>query len=225
MTAEDLPAEQLPGLSDLPADGTGLPTSLLTNEAVLGLAFGAAPKPCEVSDPLADPVVDPAVTPGEDEPVAPTVDPGQGTPRFEDGFRDFRRVQAGSTGDGPVVEAFYVTTLTRDYQGARQRLDAGDGEYEHFLLESREGYDGETASGTFDTAVRDGYAGVGGTAANDPGTTNGTASLRIDTVGGSAGVSITCTPSGCQPDYTGLPKLGDLPTVPNPLADAPGTPV
>jgi hypothetical protein len=225
VTADDLPAEQLPGLSDLPDTGAGLPTSLLTNEAVLSLAFGVAPQPCDVSDPLADPVANPAVEPGEYE-GSPTVDPDQGSVNTDSGLTTLRAYEAGPGNGAGTADGLSFAKVQQDEQRTIQRLDVSDSEYGYSLITAEGEQGSETVAGEFDSSLRDGYAGVGGDLENELGTGDGAAGLSVSVIGKSAGVSITCTPSGCQPDYEGLPKVGDFPPeLPNPLAGDTGLPV
>jgi len=64
ITSNKLPAGSLPGLDALPSElaPSGVPTDLLTSEALVGLATGGAPGACEVVD-LEDPQVDPTDPP------------------------------------------------------------------------------------------------------------------------------------------------------------------
>lgn len=225
VTVDDLPAEQLPGLSDLPNTGAGLPTSLLTNQAVLSLGFGVVPDPCEVSDPLADPVANPAVEPGEYG-GSPTVDLNQGNFDTENGLSALRVYEIGPGNGAGTADGLSFAKVQQDEQRTVQRLDVSDSEYEYFVIDTEGKQEEETVIGEFDSSVRDGYAGLGGNVENGPGTGSGTAGLTVSVVGKSAGVSITCTPSGCQPDYEGIPKVGDFPPgLPNPLAGDTGVPV
>ena len=224
VTADDLPAEQLPGLSDLPNTGAGLPTSLLTNEAVLGLGFGVVPEPCAVSDPLADPVANPAVDPGEYE-GSPTVDLNQGSLNTDNGLIALRAYEVGPGNGAGTADGLSFLKLQQDEQRTIQRLDVSDSEYEYLLITSTSEQESETVAGEFDSSLRDGYAGAGGDLENELGTGNATVGLTVSVVGNEAGASISCTPSGCQPDYEGLPKFGDFPPeLPNPLAGDPGRP-
>jgi hypothetical protein len=224
VTSDDLPTEQLPGVSDLPK-GTlpGVPTSLLTNDAVFGLAFGVTPAPCDVSEPLASPVANPATSPGEYE-GSPTTNFDKGMIRTNDGVSIIRGAEFGP-GNGAGTADGSIGFIQRDGTGySFNRLDVSDSEYEYFVISQSGVASRENVVSEFDTSLRDGYAGVGGDLQNEPGTSNGEAGLRISAIGRKAGFSLTCTPSGCQPDYDGLPKLGSLPTFPNPLAGDTGLP-
>lgn len=224
VTAEDLPTGLLPGLSDLPNTGAGLPTSILTNEAVLGLALGVVPAPCDVSDPLADPVVNPAVEPGEyDGP--PTLDLTQGSFDTENGL-DILRVYEIGLGDGAgTTEGISLLKLQQDEQRILQELEIYDSEYDYLLVSTDGKQSNRTVTGGLESSIRDGYVGLDSDVENELGTGNVTAGLTASVVGNEATVSITCTPSGCQPDYEGLPKLGDFPPeLPNPLAGDTGLP-
>jgi hypothetical protein len=224
VTPDDLPADQLPGLSDLPNTGAGLPTSLLTNDAVLGLTFGIVPAPCDVSDPLADPVANPAVEPGEYE-GSPTVDLNQGSFSTDNGLSALRVYEIGPGNGAGTAEGLSFMKIQQDEQRLVQELDVSDSEYEYFLIDTEGKQENGTLTGAVDSSIRDGYAGVGGDLENELGTGNGTAGLSVSVVGREASVGITCTPSGCQPTYDGVPKVGDFPPeLPNPLAGETGLP-
>jgi hypothetical protein len=224
VTPDDLPTEELPGLSDLPNTGAGLPTSLLTNEAVLSLAFGVTPTPCEVSDPIADPIANPAVEPGEYE-GSPTVDLNQGSFSTDNGLTALRAYELGPGNGAGTADGLSFVKVQQDEQRTIQRLDVSDSEYEYLLITTRGEQENETVAGEFDSSLRDGYAGVGGDLENELGTGNATAGLTVSVVGNEAGASISCTPSGCKPGYEGLPKFGDFPPeLPNPLAGDAGLP-
>jgi|GEM_PF-1686931 len=64
--SSDLPAEALPSIQDLPQEAvpSGVPTSILSNDAVLGIALGLVPAPCDIQTPN-DPSVDPTDPPSE----------------------------------------------------------------------------------------------------------------------------------------------------------------
>lgn len=225
VTVDDLPAEQLPGLSDLPNTGAGLPMSLLTNEAVLSLGLGVVPDPCEVSDPLADPVANPAVEPGEYE-GSPAVDLNQGNFDTENGLTALRAYEIGPGNGAGTADGLSFVKIQQDEQRMFQQLDITDSEYEYFVIDTEGKQEDETVIGEFDSSVRDGYAGLGGNVENELGAGSGTAGLTVSAIGKSAGVSITCTPSGCQPDYEGIPKVGDFPPgLPNLLAGDTDIPV
>ena len=64
--SSDLPAEALPSIQDLPKEAvpSGVPTSILSNDAVLGIALGLVPAPCDIQTPN-DPSVDPTDPPSD----------------------------------------------------------------------------------------------------------------------------------------------------------------
>ena len=223
----DLPLERAPGVSDLPP-GTlpGVPTSLLTNDAVFGLAFGVAPDPCDVTDPVVEPVAEPAVEPGEYE-GSPTFDVDNGMINTDDGFYGVRMIEIGPGNGAGTADGVYALVVNQDEQTAIHELEVADSEYDYLLLNARGTQEDGTASGSGDIAVREdmspSYVGVSPEFSNELGTSNGDATITVEVIGKSVGGSISCDASGCQPDYTGLPKLGELPTIPNPLADAGGS--
>ncbi|MFT4905264.1 MAG: hypothetical protein ACI8UR_001838 [Natronomonas sp.] len=96
---ETVPLGQLPGLGDLPSalQPPGVPTDLLTPEAVVGIVFGAVPNQCEVQDPY-DPSVDP---------TDPPRDPGV----------DVTVARAGQYRDGAVALVYYDVTLNESGEG------------------------------------------------------------------------------------------------------------
>jgi len=48
--------------------------------------------------------------------------------------------------------------------------------------------------------------------------------VTVEVFGSSVGGSVTCDGSACQPDYSGLPKFGGVPAVPNPFGGSPPIP-
>ena len=62
----DFPLEALPSIQDLPQEPipSGVPTSILSNQAVLGLVLGIVPAPCDIQTPN-DPSVDPTDPPSD----------------------------------------------------------------------------------------------------------------------------------------------------------------
>ncbi len=66
LEAGDLPADALPGPDDIPEEFAppGVPTTIVTNDAVLSIAFGMMPAPCEVFNP-SDPQINPADLPDD----------------------------------------------------------------------------------------------------------------------------------------------------------------
>jgi hypothetical protein len=221
VTPSDLPLERAPGVSDLPS-GTlpGVPTSLLTNDAVFGLAFSVAPDPCDATDPVAEPAANPAVEPGEYE-GSPTFDVDNGGMSTDNGFSGVRAIEIGPGNGAGTADGVYALVLNQNRQTAVHELEVSDSEYDYLLLNARGTQEDGTASGTSDIAVRDdmspSYAGVSPEFSNELGTTNGDASITVEVVGRSVGGSLSCDASGCQPGYDGLPKLSELPTIPNPL--------
>lgn len=223
VTPEDLPTGQLPGLSDLPK-GTlpGVPTSLLTNDAVLGLAFGVAPAPCEVSQPLVAPVVSPAAEPGSID--SNLVDTNRGSVDTSNGLNTLRVIQVGPGGNIGSLNSVSALVLEREQQKGFLRLDLDNSEYQYFFLKSVSDRQGGTTASNLQTSLRDGYAGVGGTVERGRQRGVGAGKLRAELFGNNVGVGFTCDSGGCRPTYDGLPKFGDLPTVPNPLAGDTGLP-
>ncbi len=220
---DDLPAEQLPGLSDLPK-GTlpGVPTSLLTNDAVLGLAFGAAPAPCEVTKPLADPVANPAAEPGQS---SPTFDVGNGGFSTQDGLSGVRMFEVGPGGNIGTADGVSAVVLSQEQQAGVFEVDASNSEYQYVLIDTRtERADGVT-SGDYQTSLREDYAGLDTGFENGPETGEFSGEVAPSVVQKQiVKLRLECDSSGCQPSYSGLPSLGALPEIPNPLAGDPGLP-
>ena len=117
VSSDDLPSGALPGLDTLPNEAAppGVPTPLLTSDALLGLALGPVPGGCEVVN-LNDPQLDPTDPPSDPDQTAMVK-------RFErrDGGTTATLYYFGtldqSADDGPSIKAkpgWYITSDTQD---------------------------------------------------------------------------------------------------------------
>ncbi len=220
---DDLPTEQLPGLSDLPK-GTlpGVPTSLLTNDAVLGLAFGATPAPCEVTQPVLDPVANPANEPGQ---ASPTFDVGDGAMSTDNGFSAVRFFEVGPGGNLGTADGVYAVVLNEDKQDAVYEMDISNSEYQYVLIDTRGTREGNVTSGELETSLREDYLGLATDFENGPGQGEFSGGVAPSVVQKQIiKLELQCDASGCQPSYSGLPSLGALPELPNPIAGGAGLP-
>ncbi|WP_254823906.1 hypothetical protein [Haloglomus halophilum] len=214
---EDLPEEELPGLTDLPPDLVpGLPTQILSNEAVLGLAYGVVPAPCDVSKPLLEPVADPA-TPYEEYQGEPTFET-DGAQSFQNGISALRTFEAGLSNGGPGLDGTFATVLDREKQDGVLELSAGDEEYEYAQANGRLTQQDGVVTGSLGLSLRGDESpsllGVDVETRNELGVGNSSRSVTVDLFGSNVGVSLDCDATTCQPDYDGLPKLGALPEIP-----------
>lgn len=129
---QDLPVGALPSLGDLP-DGLqppGVPASLITPEAVLGIVLGIAPAPCEVVNPN-DPQIDPTDPPDEPRGTLDVArfgeynDGGVGLVYYEGTLDD-------SEG-GPSIDGMSGLLLTPEYGDVDQKLVLDDGRNDYGL--------------------------------------------------------------------------------------------
>lgn len=143
---DQLPVEAIPGPADLPVEPyvPGVPTRLLTPEAVVGLVLGNVPGTCVLASPY-DPPVDPSNPPtdpsyGTDRTVQPTGDrqelAGNGWVILQDGG------PAAGVAGGPIA--------TSEAVGGVQSVRVTDGRSEDYL-----------ATGGYVFATRDARSGDG----------------------------------------------------------------
>jgi hypothetical protein len=143
---EDLPVGALPGLGELPdvAQPPGVPSTLITPEAVTGIVLGAVPGPCEVVDPT-DPQVDPTNLPEEPAGELNLVRLG-----LKDGGPDGVVVWQGTlneSGDGPGVDGMLYVTDNREFGDNGLDLAVNDGRHDYGAYPRvryhEDGYEGE----------------------------------------------------------------------------------
>jgi hypothetical protein len=129
---DDLPAESLPGLDDLPSGvvPSGVPTDLLSTQALLGIALGIIPAPCEVFNPN-DPPYDPIT--GDDE-----FDPAQDEEIQYIGENDggilavvLYDATLNESGNGPGISTVTAIGANPDYGDIDLRYGVKDGEKEY----------------------------------------------------------------------------------------------
>lgn len=130
--ADDLPAESLPGLDDVPSEAapSGVPTDLLTTRTLLAIATGIAPGPCEVVNPN-DPPYDPVtgeddIEPGYNEDVeylGPNNGGVLGVVHYD--------VTLNESGEGPGISGVSVLSVNPEDGDIQQELAVNDGEKEY----------------------------------------------------------------------------------------------
>jgi len=187
----EVPYSELPWVSDLPeeAQPPGVPTDIITPEAVAGIAVGATPNQCEVQDPN-----DPSYDPREGD-----VDPNA----------DYNVARSGEHEDGAVALVFYEATIddsndgpgVAGYVGGLGTSEFGDADAEVMLN------DGEKDYGV---APRVRY--------QDNGTTY-YAENDVRALNSRLGVEVDCDGEECQPGTRGLPQFVEAPAIPAPTSE------
>jgi hypothetical protein len=126
----DLPAEALPSVQDLPQEAlpSGVPTSILSNEAVLGIVLGLVPAPCEVQTPN-DPSVDPTDPPSDPGYNFDVVRFGQ----YKDGGAALMTYDGtlNESGEGPGVSGMFGGLATSEFGDIDSELVVNDGEKDY----------------------------------------------------------------------------------------------
>jgi hypothetical protein len=127
---ETVPLGQLPGLGALPSalQPPGVPTDLLTPEAVVGIVFGAVPNQCEVVNPY-DPPVDPT-----DPPRDPAVDVEvQRLGEYNGGPVGVVRLDAtlDESGEGPGATVVVGALANPEFGDIDLSLTVNDGEKDY----------------------------------------------------------------------------------------------
>jgi hypothetical protein len=129
---DDVPAQSLPGLDDLPSEAvpSGVPTDLLSTQALLGIVFGITPAPCEVVNPN-DPPYDPVT--GDDE-----FDPAYDEEVQYIGENDggilavfLYDATLNESGNGPGISTVTAIGANPDYGDIDLRYGVEDGEKEY----------------------------------------------------------------------------------------------
>jgi hypothetical protein len=158
--SSDLPAEALPSIQDLPKEAvpSGVPTSILSNDAVLGIALGLIPAPCEVVTPN-DPPVDPT-----DPPSEPAYDfDVQRFGQFQDGGVALITFDStlNESGEGPGVSGMFGGLTTSEFGDVDGELVVNDGEKD-YGVDPRFQYENDSFSGEAALLIFGKQAGVAG---------------------------------------------------------------
>lgn len=137
----DLPTEALPGLDDLPeeAQPPGVPTDIVTTEAVVAIALGLAPEPCEIQTPN-DPSVDPTDLPDE-----PAYDlEVQRFGQWEDGGVAVIQYDGtlNESDDGPSLSTLFGNGATSEFGDFDNHLIVNDGNND-YGIDTRSRYNDE----------------------------------------------------------------------------------
>jgi hypothetical protein len=130
--SDDVPADSLPGLNDLPSEAvpSGVPTDLLTTQAILGILLGVTPGPCEVyhpNDPPYAPVTgDDEIDPAYDEEI-------QYIGENDGGFLGVVLYDAtlNESGNGPGISTVTAIGANPQYGDIDLRYAVQDGEKEY----------------------------------------------------------------------------------------------
>jgi len=187
----EVPYSELPWVSDLPeeAQPPGVPTDIVTPEAVAGIAVGATPNQCEVQDPN-----------------DPSYDPRDGEAGLSG---DITVSRLGEYEGGGVALVFYEATVddsndgpgVAGYVGGLGTSEFGDADAEVMVN------DGEKDYGV---APRVRY--------QDNGTTY-YAENDVRALNSRLGVEVDCNGEECQPGTRGLPQFVEAPAIPAPTGD------
>ena len=123
-----VPVGLLPSLSDAPVDPPGVPTDLVTPEAVTGILLGFYPGACEVVNP-SDPQIDPTNLP--DEPAG-EIDVARGG-QYDGGGVGLVYYDGtlNESGVGPSVSGMSGILVTPEYGDLDQELVLNDGENDY----------------------------------------------------------------------------------------------
>ncbi|MEF8912974.1 hypothetical protein [Natronomonas sp.] len=189
---ENVPFGQVPWFDDLPeeAQPPGVPTDILTPEAVAAIVFGATPNQCEVQDPN-DPSYDPVT--GDDE-----VDPAYDREVQYIGENDggvlavvLYDVTLNESGNGPGTSGVVAIGANPKYGDNQLRFAVSDGEKE-YAVEPRVRYWEDGSAYTY---------------------------TDVEALNKRVGVEVDCDGEECQPGTRGLPQFAEYPAFPAPTGD------
>lgn len=123
-----VPVGLLPSLSDAPVEPPGVPSDLITPEAVTGILLGFYPGACEVFNP-SDPQIDPTNLP--DEPAG-EIDVARGG-QYDGGGVGLVYYDGtlNESGDGPSVSGLSGILVTPEYGDLDQELVLNDGKNDY----------------------------------------------------------------------------------------------
>jgi hypothetical protein len=186
---DSAPYEQVPWFDDLPeeAQPPGVPTSVITPEAVAGIVFGVTPNQCEVQDPN-----DPSYDPREDD-VDPDADANLAQFGPDDGGFETvvtYDVTLNESGEGPGSSGVIYVVDNPEFGDNGADIAVNDGEKDYAVQPRVRYWDGGNVS----------YA------KND-----------VWLLGSRLGVDVDCDGEECQPGTGGLPHYADYPAVPDPV--------
>jgi len=158
--SSDLPAEALPSIQDLPQEAvpSGVPTSILSNDAVLGIALGLVPAPCDIQTPN-DPSVDPT-----DPPSEPAYDfDVQRFGQYEDGGVALITYDGtlNESGEGPGVSGMLGGLTTSEFGDLDGELVVNDGEND-YGVDPRVRYNDDSFEGEAVLLIFGNQAGIDG---------------------------------------------------------------
>ncbi|WP_336135563.1 hypothetical protein [Natronomonas amylolytica] len=189
---ENVPFEQVPWFDDLPSEAQppGVPTDVVTPQAVAAIVFGATPNQCDIQDPN-DPSYNPVT--GDDE-----VDPAADREVQYIGENDggvlavvLYDVTLNESGNGPGVSSVVALGANPDYGDNQLRFAVSDGEKE-YAVEPRVRYWEDGSAYTY---------------------------TDVEVLNKRVGVEVDCDGEECQPGTRGLPQFTEYPSFPAPTAD------
>ena len=141
---DDLPLELFPSLQDVPEplQLPGLPSTILSNEALFGILLGLIPAPCEVFNPN-DPQIDPTDVP--DEPRGQFDIQRFGSYEYNGSQGGVILVDSSGTlnesADGPRADVKIGALATRDFGDFDTELAINDGKNDYGIETLRAQYD------------------------------------------------------------------------------------
>jgi hypothetical protein len=189
---ENVPFGEVPWFDDLPeeAQPPGVPTDIVTPEAVAAIVFGATPNQCEVQNPN-DPSYNPVT--GDDE-----VNPGYDREVQYIGENDggvlavvLYDVTLNESGNGPGTSGVVAIGANPDYGDNQLRFAVDDGEKE-YAVEPRVRYWEDGSAYTY---------------------------TDVEALNKRVGVEVDCDGEECQPGTRGLPQFAESPAFPAPTGD------
>jgi hypothetical protein len=168
---EDLPLELFPSLQDLPEplQLPGLPSTLLSNEALFGILLGLIPAPCEVFNPN-DPQIDPTDLP--DEPRGQFDIQRFGTINDDGNQGGAALIDSSGTlnesADGPRADVMIGALATREYGDFDTELKVNDGKNDYGIEELRARYNDDGVQLRVVLSLVDKQAGIDLSCQSDP---------------------------------------------------------
>jgi hypothetical protein len=143
----------------------------------------------------------------------------------DNGFSAVRFFEVGPGGNLGTADGVYAVVLNEDKQDAVYEMDVSNSEYQYVLIDTRGTREGNVTSGELETSLREDYLGLATDFENGPGQGEFSGGVAPSVVQKQIiKLELQCDASGCQPSYSGLPSLGALPELPNPIAGGAGLP-
>jgi hypothetical protein len=155
----DLPLELLPSLQDVPEplQVPGVPSTILSNEALAGILLGLIPAPCEVFNPN-DPQIDPTDVPDEPRGQFDIQRAGQ----FQDGgvFVVDSSGTLNESADGPRADVMVGALATSEFGDFDTELTFNDGKNDYGVERLRARYNDDGVKLRLVLSLVDKQAGV-----------------------------------------------------------------